>query len=81
MQEQETKKFVEFKLIRDEEMPPIIFKPDAQDNVTVIINQNFAIWLSLHRKTIGGTAEALFEKIDEMLTAHLSEQRMYERME
>ena len=81
MQEQETKKFVEFKLIRDEEMPPIIFKPDGQDNVTVIINQNSAIWLALNRKTIAGCAEALFDKIDEMLTAHLSEQRMYERME
>ena len=81
MQEQDTKKFVEFKLIRDDEMPPIIFKPDTLDNVTVVINQNFAVWLALHRKTIGGTAEALYDKIDELLTAHLSEQRMYEKME
>tara|TARA_B100001175_G_C19502648_1_gene639025 strand:+ start:1192 stop:1458 length:267 start_codon:yes stop_codon:yes gene_type:complete len=81
MQEQEDKKFVEFKIIRDEEMPPIIFKPGAEDEVNIIINQNFAIWLALHRKTIGGCAEALFDKIDEMLSAHLSEQRMYEKME
>lgn len=81
MQEQEDKKFVEFKIIRDEEMPPIIFKPNMRDEVTIVINQNFAIWLALHRKTIAGSAEALFEKIDEMLSAHLSEQRMYEKME
>ena len=81
MQEQEDKKFVEFKIIRDEEMPPIIFKPNMRDEVTIVINQNFAIWLALHRKTIAGSAEALFEKIDEMLSAYLSEQRMYEKME
>ena len=82
MQEQrEDKKFVEFKMIRDEEMPPIIFKPGAEDEVNIVINQNYAIWLALHRKTIGGCAEALFDKIDELLSAHLSEQRMYEKME
>jgi len=81
MQESETKRQVEFRLIRDDDMPPVIFKPDEDDNVTVIINQTYAIWLSLNRKTIAGCSEALFDKIDEMLTAHLSEQRMYERME
>ena len=51
------------------------------DAPKVVINRQHSIWLSLHRKTIGGCAEALYEKIDELLTDHLTEQRMYERME
>jgi hypothetical protein len=46
-----------------------------------VLNADHKIWLALHRKTIGGCAEALYEKIDELLTAHLQEQRAYERMD
>jgi len=35
----------------------------------------------LYRKTIGGCAEALYSKIDDLLHSHLSEQRMYEKMD
>jgi len=80
MQETKTKKEIEFRLIRDDNMPPVIFKPDDEDNVTVVINQSYLIWLSLNRKIIAGCSEALFDKIDEMLTSHLSETRMFERM-
>jgi len=72
---------VEFRLVNDEEMPPIVITMNDNDNPKVVLNADHKIWLALHRKTIGGCAEALFDKIDELLTAHLQEQRAYERMD
>lgn len=72
---------VEFRLVNDEEMPPIVITMNDNDSPKVVLNADHQIWLALHRKTIGGCAEALYEKIDELLTAHLQEQRAYERMD
>ena len=72
---------VEFRLVNDDEMPPIVITMNDNDSPKVVLNADHKIWLALHRKTIGGCAEALFEKIDELLTAHLQEQRAYERMD
>ena len=80
-QQEAVKREIEFKLVDDEDMPPIIITMGDNDLPKVVINRKYQIWLSLYRKTIGGCAEALYDKIDEMLTAHLSEQRMYEKME
>ena len=74
-------KIVEFRLIDDDELPPIVITIGENDEPKVIINNKYKIWLSLNRKIIGGVAEALYGKIDEILNAHLNEQRMYERME
>ena len=72
---------VEFRLVNDEEMPPIVITMNDRDEPKVVLNSEHKIGLSLYRKTIGGCAEALYEKIDELLTAHLQEQRAYERMD
>ena len=72
---------VEFRLVNDEEMPPIVITMNDNDSPKVVLNADHKIWLALHRKTIGGCAEALYERIDELLTAHLQEQRAYERMD
>ena len=72
---------VEFRLVNDEEMPPIVITMNDRDEPKVVLNSEHKFWLSLSRKTIGGCAEALYEKIDELLTAHLQEQRAYERMD
>ena len=72
---------VEFRLVNDEEMPPIVITMNDRDEPKVVLNSEHKIWLSLYRKTIGGCAEALYEKIDELLTVHLQEQRAYERMD
>ena len=72
---------VEFRFVNDEEMPPIVITMNDNDSPKVVLNADHKIWLALHRKTIGGCAEALYEKIDELLTAHLQEQRAYERMD
>ena len=82
MQFNETKeksKIVEFRLVDDDELPPIVITMDENDIPKVVINSKYKIWLGLNRKTIGGCAEALYEKIDELLHVYLSDQRMLEK--
>jgi len=72
---------VEFRLVNDDEMPPLVITMNDEDKVKVVLNQNQLIWLSLNRKTIGGLPEALFQKIDMLLDSYLREQRLHERMD
>ena len=52
-----------------------------RDEPKVVLNAHHKIWLCLHRKEIAGSAEALFGKIDQILTGFLTEQRNNEEME
>tara|TARA_R110002020_G_scaffold448418_1_gene661238 strand:- start:61 stop:321 length:261 start_codon:yes stop_codon:yes gene_type:complete len=72
---------VEFRLVNDPEMPPIVITMNDDDKPKVVLNAHHKIWLSYYRKTIGGCAESLYGKIDELLSAYLSEQRAYELMD
>jgi len=72
---------VEFRLVDDAGVPPITITMDENDKPKVILNAHHKIWLAIHRKTIGGSAEALFGKINELLTAYLMEQRAFEKLE
>jgi hypothetical protein len=72
---------VEFRMVSDDEMPPMVITMNDDDNVKIVLNQQHLIWLSLHRKTIGGLPEALYGKIDMLLDGFLREQRQNERMD
>ena len=72
---------VEYRVVNDEDLPPIVITMTENDDVKVVMNQHHKIWLCLNRKEIAGCAQSLFEKIDMVLTAFLSEQREYERMD
>jgi hypothetical protein len=72
---------VEFRLVNDLEMPPIVITMNENDEPKVVLNNAHKIWLSLHRKVIGGCAEALFDKINDLLTGHLLDMRAYEQEE
>jgi hypothetical protein len=72
---------VEFRVVNDEELPPIVITMTEDDGVKVVLNTYHRLWLSLNRKTIGGCAKNLYEKIDMVLTAYLEEQRQYERLD
>jgi hypothetical protein len=72
---------VEFRMVSDDEMPPIVITMNEDDKVKVVLNQNNLIWLSLHRKTIGGLPEALYSKLDMLLDGFLREQRHNERID
>ena len=69
---------VEFRIIDDAEMPPIVITMNENDETKVVLNQFHKLWLSLNRKIIGGCAEALYDKIDMMLSAYLEQQYVYE---
>jgi len=69
---------VEFRIINDAELPPIVITMNEDDEVKVILNQHHQLWLSLNRKLIGGCAEALYDKIDMLLTGYLEQQYIFE---
>ena len=76
------KKEVEFRLIEDDEMPPIIIKQSEEGTAPVIIiNQSHTIWLSLQRSTIPGIAQSLADKLNQMCDGYLQQQLAYEELE
>ena len=77
----EDRHMVEYRVVSDENLPPIVITMTESDDVKVVLNQHHKIWLCLYRKEIAGCAQSLFEKIDMVLAAFLSEQREYERMD
>ena len=72
---------VEYRLVDDEQLPPIVITMDENDEVKLIINTYYKIWLAANRKIIGGVAEGLFAKIIEILDSYLVEQRTFELMD
>ena len=72
---------VEFRLIDEEELPPLVISMNENDEPKVVINTHHRIWLSLHRRTIAGVVDALQDKLDELLTGFLKEQRANEKMD
>ena len=76
-----SKRTVEFRIIDDADMPPIVITMNEENEPKVILNQYHKIWLSLNRKIIGGCAEELFEKINIILTGYLIEQYAFERQD
>tara|TARA_R100001460_G_scaffold98766_1_gene141711 strand:+ start:192 stop:491 length:300 start_codon:yes stop_codon:yes gene_type:complete len=75
------KKPVEFRIVDDEELPPIVVTMNENDEPKVIINTYHRIWISLNRKLIAGIFDALPEKVDYILDGYLREQRQYEKMD
>lgn len=71
---------IEFRLVDDKELPPLVISMDDEDKPKVVINTYYRIWISLHRKTIAGITVALQEKMDEILVGFLKEQRANEKM-
>ena len=69
---------VEFKIVRDIELPPVVISMNEDDEPKVVLNTQHKIWLSLNRRLILGIFEALPEKIDMILDGYLREQRMFE---
>tara|TARA_R110002012_G_scaffold317185_1_gene533062 strand:- start:1065 stop:1304 length:240 start_codon:yes stop_codon:yes gene_type:complete len=72
---------IEFRLIDDEQLPPVVISMNENDEPKVVINSHHRIWMSLHRRTIVGVIEALQDKMDELLTGFLREQRANEKLD
>tara|TARA_R110002110_G_scaffold224189_1_gene437995 strand:+ start:244 stop:516 length:273 start_codon:yes stop_codon:yes gene_type:complete len=75
----EDKKKVEFRIVDDAQLPPIVITMDENDEPKVVINTYHRIWISLNRRTIAGIIDNLQEKMDMILTGYLSEQRNFEK--
>jgi len=69
---------VEFKIVQDIELPPMVISMNENDEPKVVLNTQHKIWLSLNRRLILGIFEALPEKIDMILDGYLREQRIFE---
>ena len=70
-----TRRSVEFRMVNDEELPPVIIKHDEGDLVPIVVlNLQHKIWLGLQRKTIPGICESLAEKLNDLCDGVLMEQ-------
>ena len=71
----ESSDIVEFRLIEDADMPPVIIKQHEHEmTVVIMINLHHKIWLSLKRKSIAGANKQMFAQIDSILNGYLEEQ-------
>lgn len=74
-------KQIEFRLIDNEDLPPIVITIGENNEPKVIINSYHKVWMGWKRKMIGGVAKSLYEKIDELLDAYLADQHSFFVME
>ena len=74
-------KQIQFRLIDNEDMPPIVITVGDDNEPKVIINSHFKIWMGWKRKMIGGVAKSLYDKIDELLDAYLADQYTLQEMD
>tara|TARA_R110002049_G_scaffold247132_4_gene421300 strand:+ start:433 stop:684 length:252 start_codon:yes stop_codon:yes gene_type:complete len=73
------KQNVEFRIINTPQLPPIVISQNEEDQPKVVVNTYHKIWISLNRKVIAGILENMQEKMDDILTAYLLEQRTFEK--
>ena len=72
---------IEFRIVNDEEVPPLVITMDENDTPKVVINQHHAIWLMVNRNVIPSCAAEIAEEIYKLLAAHLAEMSANELME
>jgi len=72
------KRQVEFNVVSDLELPPMVISMNEHDEPKVMLNTQHKIWLSLNRRLLVGIFEALPEKLDMILDGYLREQRLFE---
>jgi hypothetical protein len=72
---------IEFRLIEEEDMPPIVIAIGENSEPKVILNAHHRIWMGWKRKMIGGVARSLYDKIDELLDSYLADQYQLQEMD
>ena len=70
-------KTIEYKIVRDDDMPPLVITKNGLTGISIIMNENEKIWLALHRNTIPAIAQQLQEKLTQICDGYLSEQLYY----
>tara|TARA_R110000751_G_scaffold4372_4_gene21407 strand:+ start:3646 stop:3879 length:234 start_codon:yes stop_codon:yes gene_type:complete len=74
-------KYVEYKIIDDTELPPMIIKDNGDGGLEIVINHHHKIWLALNRNTIPGVVQSMSEKLQEITGGILKEQYAMEKWE
>ena len=74
-------KTIEFRLIEENDMPPIVITFGDDLEPKVILNNHHKIWMAWKRKIIGGIAKSLYDKIDELLDGYLADQYQLQEMD
>ena len=74
-------KQIEFRLIEEEDMPPIVITIGENLEPKVVLNAHHRIWMGWKRKMIGGVAKSLYDKIDELLDAYLADQHAFKTLD
>jgi len=74
-------KQIEFRLIEEADMPPIVITIGENLEPKVILNAHHRIWMGWKRKMIGGVAKSLYDKIDELLDSYLADQYQLQEMD
>ena len=74
-------KQIEFRLIEEEDMPPIVITIGENLEPKVVLNAHHRIWMGWKRKMIGGVAKSLYDKIDELLDSYLADQYQLQEMD
>jgi len=72
-------KYVEYKIVEDRELPPMIIKDDGRGGLEIVINNHHKIWLALNRNTIPGIMQSMAEKLQEITNAILEEHYVMEK--
>jgi len=72
---------IEFRLVNDEDVPPLVITMDEKDMPKIVINRYYAIWLMMNRNIIPSSAQAIADEIYKLLDAHLVEMRADELMD
>ena len=72
---------IEFRLIEEEDMPPIVITIGDNLEPKVVLNGHHRIWMGWKRKMIGGVAKSLYDKIDELLDSYLADQYQLQEMD
>ena len=74
-------KEIEFMMIDDEKLPPVIIKKNDDGMPKILINNYHKIWICMNRGIINGIFEVFPKKVTGILDAYLREQYQYEVMD
>ena len=72
---------IEFRVVNDDEVPPLVITMGEGDLPKVMINRHHAIWLMVNRNVIPSCAQEIADEIYKLLDAHLAEMRADELMD
>jgi hypothetical protein len=72
---------VEFRIVNDEDVPPLVITMTEEDMPKIVINRHHSIWLMINRNVIPSSAQAIADEIYKLLDAHLQDMRADELME